>query len=376
MLIDYLLDVGVDLFHPESVESQKKEVFLAIQESLSMQYVNNALFHQYCKLKKFYPLQDLKSEKDFSAIPYLTTASFKKFTGRAKSMLLVPEESIKVWGISRGTFFDTSMVGRDEITINRLLNGLNIMFNGVLNLPKYDWALFFFPPFQLTPNESHEPIKVMHFNFCLDQIFKNTPEGNIIGIKIADPKARNLQKRFALDPEIIIKTLTKYSQEQKPGVIFGLVPAIFGALSEYNKKTNKTFALHPDTKVVTFGGWMMPNGQIISPEIFRNQVGKILNLSEQNIRDIYGFTETDALFAQCEHHRMHVPPWIEIIVRDVETLKPKKVGEKGIFQIINPMPFSYAGVSILQDDVIRILPEKQCPCGRHGTMIEVFGPAL
>ena len=156
----------------------------------------------------------------------------------------------------------------------------------------------------------------------------------------------------------------------------GLVPAIFGALTEFNKKTNKTFDLHPNTKLVTFGGWTLPNGQMISSPHFRSAIGRILNISEQNIRDMYGFTETDSVFAECEHHRMHVPPWVEVIVRDVETLKPKKIGEKGIFQIINPMPFSYAGVSILQDDVIRILPEDQCPCGRHGKTIEVFGPAM
>ncbi len=93
------------------------------------------------------------------------------------------------------------------------------------------------------------------------------------------------------------------------------------------------------------------------------------------MRDMYVFSETDLMFGECEHHFKHVPPWGDVIVRDFSTLQPVKMGEKGLMNAINPMANSYAGVSVLQDDVIRIVKEDGCPCGRRGKTIEIFGRA-
>ncbi len=97
MIIDHLLEIGADLFHPQEPMELETEKFFAIQEALLWQYEKNPLFHQFCKLKNYFPLRDLKSPDQISDIPYLTTASYKKFTNRAKDMLLVPESEIKVW---------------------------------------------------------------------------------------------------------------------------------------------------------------------------------------------------------------------------------------------------------------------------------------
>ena len=87
------------------------------------------------------------------------------------------------------------------------------------------------------------------------------------------------------------------------------------------------------------------------------------------------FTETDAAFIECEHHNKHIFPWNDVIVRDVETMEPVPIGEKGLMNVINPSAYSYAGVSILQDDIVRIIGEDTCPCGRKGKIMEIFGRA-
>ena len=191
-----------------------------------------------------------------------------------------------------------------------------------------------------------------------------------------DPKARSDAKRFGLDVDATVKSLMTHLKDQEPGIIFGLGPSMYDSLMGIAKKTGqKSVALNPDTKVLTFGGWALPNGLTLSSEKFRHDLSALLGIPEENFRDLYSFTECDVGFMECEYHYKHVPPWVDLIVRDVENLVPVPAGEKGIFNILNPLAHSYAGVSLLQDDVIRILPEEEgkCPCGRKGKRIEVFG---
>ena len=114
---------------------------------------------------------------------------------------------------------------------------------------------------------------------------------------------------------------------------------------------------------------------MVSPDQFRDDVSQVLNLPKSNIRDLYQFTETDAIFQECEYFHKHVFPWIDVVARDVETLEPVETGEKGLINVINPLAHSYAGVSILQDDIIRVTMDDGCPCGRHGKVIEILGRA-
>ena len=70
---------------------------------------------------------------------------------------------------------------------------------------------------------------------------------------------------------------------------------------------------------------------------------------------------------------MHALPWSDVIIRDVETMQPVENRKKGLINVINPCAYSYAGVSILQDDMARIVADDGCPCGRCGKYIEVIG---
>ena len=82
----------------------------------------------------------------------------------------------------------------------------------------------------------------------------------------------------------------------------------------------------------------------VDPEKFREDISKILGMQKSKILDVYSFTETDCVHAECEHHNKHVLPWQDVIVRDVETLEPVEMGEKGLMNVINPIAHSYAGV--------------------------------
>ena len=50
--------------------------------------------------------------------------------------------------LSRGTLGDPSMVGRDEINLDRLMLNIQILFDEIVQLKAYSWILFFFPEIQ------------------------------------------------------------------------------------------------------------------------------------------------------------------------------------------------------------------------------------
>lgn len=374
LIIDNLLDSKEQIFHPTDISGIKLESFGAIIESLSWQYFQCGLYQQFCKSKKYYPPRDLTKPEDYSKIPYFTTSSYKKFGGISKQLLMVPESDIRLWGLSRGTSRDSSMVGRDQDTLDRMIMSFKTIFHEILQIPDYKWQIFFNPPFSPQGPLTSPALKLPHMNWWLEQIFPPPANGYCFGVKLLDPNARNELKKYGIDIDLMMQEIPKRAAEKTPGLIFGLTAA-FTVLLDASKKTNISFELHPDTKIITFGGWFTYGGQIIHPDKFRSEISKLFHVSEQNIRDIYTFTETDVLFAECEHHRKHVPPWADIIIRDVETLLPVENGEKGLLNIINPLTHSYAGVSILIDDMVRVYPEKQCPCGRYGKTIEVFSRA-
>ena len=81
-----------------------------------------------------------------------------------------------------------------------------------------------------------------------------------------------------------------------------------------------------------------------------------------------------------------VPSFSELIVRDTKTLKPVKDGEIGFLQFISPIQTSYPGLSIINDDLGRVVlrsnqvvefeiigrPESAVPRGCGDTLPEKF----
>lgn len=377
MLIDDLIEKGKINFYKENQEDVKKERFKAISETTLYQLENCGLYRQFCKQKSFDPRRDLKSIDDIKNIPYLTTANFKQKAGRPKDFLCVPESDIRVWMSSSGTSGDPSIVGRDRINIQRLFDGFNFMIEEVFNFPHYDWSLFFSPrPRSRLTREDKlpEPIPSMAYVFNVQNSLP-LGENTIHTLKLASEEERKKGKRFELDVEATLSFLNSNPSEKGIGWIGGSIPLLYSFLTEYYKKTGQTFNCGENAVLAVGGGWKSFSGEPVPQEKFRSDISKILGIQEKNIRDIYAFTETDCMHPECEYHNKHILPWQDVIIRDVESLEPVEVGEKGLVNVINPSAHSYAGVSILQDDIGRITLEDTCQCGRKGKVLEIIGRA-
>jgi len=373
MKIDDILKKGLKDFKNEDQTGVKNDLFNAIKESLMHQFKGCGLYRQICKQQNFNPNTDLKSLDDLAKIPYITTANFKQQKGSPKKFLTVPESEIQVWSRSTGTSGDPSIVGRDHTNILRYVN----MFSNVIEdvgLDNYYWSLMFIPE----PQKEYgidDKIKDPTIMFSLMMHFVNTSEEKVYCLKMPSPEAIKQGKKIEFDAQKTFGFLSSNPSQKGIGWITGSVPLMYKILSGYHQQTGQVFDIGEESVILTGGGWKTFQGEAISPEEFRRDMAKILGISKKNVKDIYSFSESDVIFVECEEHNKHTYPWQDIIVRDVETLEPVEMGEKGLANLINPLAHSYAGVSILQDDIVRIVSEDDCPCGRKGKIIEVIGRA-
>ncbi|MHA1341554.1 MAG: LuxE/PaaK family acyltransferase [Promethearchaeota archaeon] len=374
MKVDELLNEGMKLFKAENFDEVKQRMFEATVETAKWQFEKCHLYRNLCKSKGFDPRRDLKSIENLKDIPYITTANFKQKSGRPKELLCVPEDQIHLWALSSGTSGDPSMVGRDWTNIKRIFKEFKYVME-YLDIENIDYLLLFTPPLRHHTFDEKGPVTESQFMYFYDLSIDIPPNERIYALKLGDAKEISAAKRFELDAEKVYGFLNKVSGQNKKIWIGGSVPLMYGALIGYYKKTGRGFELNEKCMVTCGGGWKSFSGEAVDPETFRKQISNVLNIPTQNIRDMYQFTETDAIFQECEYHNKHVYPWIDVIVRDTETLEPVKKGEKGLINVINPLAYSYAGVSILQDDIVRITHEDDCPCGFKGKTIEVLGRA-
>lgn len=376
MIIDELIDKSSKYVYGENQEELKKEKFKAILETTRHQLENCQLYRQWSKQKNFDPRRDLKSLDDIHKIPHLTTANFKGKSGRPKELICVPESEIQAWTTSSGTSGDPSMIGRDHINVVRFKKMFDFFVKEIVGNNGYDWSFSFQPPAQkrLTIDDII-PEPMHHFMWAFNVISELPLEDRVFALKLASEEERKQGKPFVLDPEVTFGFLGSDPSKKGVGWIGGSIPLMYMILTEYYKKTGQTFTVGEKSFMVSGGGWKTFSGDAVSPEKFREDISKILGFPAGQIHDVYSFTESDCVHVECEHHNKHLLPWQDVIVRDVETLEPVEMGEKGLINVINPLAHGYAGVSILQDDIVRVVMEDECPCGRKGKIIEVIGRA-
>ena len=72
--------------------------------------------------------------------------------------------------------------------------------------------------------------------------------------------------------------------------------------------------------------------------------------------DIYGFTEQmGTVYPECNYGYKHVPDHAYLINRDPYTFNELRLGDIGVGQFLSLVPRSYAGFSLLTDDLIKYM---------------------
>ena len=122
-----------------------------------------------------------------------------------------------------------------------------------------------------------------------------------------------------------------------------------------------------DVKIFHSGGWKKLKDQAVSKEYFTESMARLFNTDPKNVLDFYGMAEqTGIIFVDCEHGNKHVPNFSQVIVRDIQSLKPCNVDEPGLIEVMSVLSDSYYCQALLTEDMGYLVGVDDCPCGRKG----------
>lgn len=135
--------------------------------------------------------------------------------------------------------------------------------------------------------------------------------------------------------------------------------------------------------VITVGGWKTSERESISPRHLRSRVSERLGIDPGDIRDGYSMVEINTAFVECQEHRKHIPPWVEVVAMSPRHFEPVDAGVEGMLAFFDPTATSFPGFILSEDVGVR--REDPCGCGLPGptlmgvrrmTRVEARGCAL
>tara|TARA_B110000444_G_scaffold90697_1_gene85728 strand:- start:70490 stop:71608 length:1119 start_codon:yes stop_codon:yes gene_type:complete len=153
------------------------------------------------------------------------------------------------------------------------------------------------------------------------------------------------------------KNLTKLIAESKKEsvLIIGYTYMLYEHIIDNSKIDKSKFNFKDTTKLIHFGGWKKLNEKLVSKKILLDKIEKYFKIKRKNIYDIYGFTEQlGTIYPSSGDGGCKVSSYSHVIVRDTRTLEVLEDGKTGFLQFISPLPLSYPGFSILNDDLGQI----------------------
>lgn len=169
---------------------------------------------------------------------------------------------------------------------------------------------------------------------------------------------------LVLDLPVIEKLQKEYSE--KDVYAFGFTYIIWKTFYKQMKEKGLKLKFN-DAMVFHGGGWKKLTAERVSKEEFSGTVADLIGTKPERVHDFYGMAEqTGIIFVDCEYGNKHVPNFSQVIVRDMRTLKPCKVGEKGLIEVMGVLSNSYYSYAILTEDIGHLEGEGGCPCGRKG----------
>ena len=183
------------------------------------------------------------------------------------------------------------------------------------------------------------------------------------------------KRLYALDEEmnLQVEEIRAFLQEHEGErlLIFGFTFMVWQYLCQALKKRGERLDLSRGI-LIHGGGWKKLAQEAVSPGVFKETLREVCGLKE--VHDYYGMAEqTGCIYMECEAGHLHASSYSDIIIRRGEDFSPCEVGERGIIQVLSPLPESYPGHSLLTEDEGTLLGVDDCPCGRKGKYFTVHG---
>jgi len=325
MIIDKLIEQN-----PYKYDFEKKNKFFipSIKEAFEYHYKSNSYFKKWLDhigFKGFY--------NNIENLPFFPSAVFKHIDFNNKN------NNNKIIESSGTSAQKKSKISIDSITSKRQIKILSKILNELIGYRKPYFIIDF------SPEDNNNKIYSARYAGM---------SGYLLGASKRIYCLRKNDDKEKLDYQNFRKILSNYINDSKPIVIIGYTYMIYKFIidSDDNLFPN----LPKNSKIIHFGGWKKMYDKKITKKVFNKILSQSFNLRINDIIDIYGFTEQlGTVYPSIGNSGNKVPIYTNVIVRDPDTLKPVKDGEVGLLQFLSPIPNSYPGISLLNDDMGRII---------------------
>lgn len=137
-------------------------------------------------------------------------------------------------------------------------------------------------------------------------------------------------------------------------------PALISDFISYLDRNRLRLSLGgKDALIITAGGWKNRQAEQIDRIAFRSLCARSFDIPTRSVRDSFNMVELNTVLFECEHHRMHVPPWLTALAIDPSTMVA--TSGVGALAFIDPSAVSYPGAIFSED--VGLVGRDPCPCG-------------
>ncbi len=283
-------------------------------------------------------------------VPWVPVTMFKEF-----DLATVPADDIvKILRSSGTTSQQTSKIPLDKVTIQNQNRSLSKILANYLGPKRLTFIVIDHPEINDPRNE-----------------FSARTAG-VRGLSLYARKIIYLLKKegdtLTVNPDALLEI--EQLGKNTPVYLFGFTWIIWSVCIPYFRKHDICLNLS-DATLFHGGGWKNLHKIAVGKDFFAIEIQKLFGIPSNRILDFYGMAEqTGIIFPDCECGFKHVPSCAKIIIRNIQTLKPCDIGERGLIEVMSILPVSYYGQALLTEDTGRIIGLDGCHCGRRGMFFE------
>lgn len=308
-----------------------------IKSNFYYHYLNNRFYRRLCDD------QGVSPEKVDESIDNIPLVPISMFKSRNAHLLLTKKISeIESEIHSTGTSGIPSVSRRDSETVDNVSLVLTSIYREFFKI-SHGCGLFLCP----SPIEVPEMAMVKAFNFLSG---------------LLDDRVY-LVRRYHFNSTDALRIIEEW-QDRFDRYIIG-PPFMVSRLLTFMKKNDIRIKLDPKSKIIMLGGWKRFTGELVSRKKFDDLCMEYFGVEKHQIRDMYGLAECNFLAIECEYNQKHIPPWVKVVIRDLDNPSEiiRQSGKSGLITILDPTILSYP-CFIQTEDAGWVGNDGICACGR------------
>lgn len=345
-------------FEPYGMDPSEKAPLLlgALKESMEHHVNSCPAYKRYLENRGITDVNSIGSLED---IPFISVQAFKRYY---KELGCIDESQARAKLQSSATSGVPSTVLVDKLTAKRQVKALAKVMSATMGGRRRPFGI-------VDADATKYGSKALGARNAAVRGFLNLASSADYLMKIDSEK-------LSLDDDAAKSFLSRAEKETQSVALFGFTFVIFESLVKPLYEAGKSFQLPKGSVIAHIGGWKKLESQKVPKSEFNRICAKVFGIEESDVIDFYGFTEQMGVtYPSRGNLPKCVSAFSEVIVRDPSTLLPVPDGQPGLLQFLTPLPASYAGASVLTDDVGKIISRDKGDDNRLGTKFEILGRA-